>query len=418
MSLSIQQVQQHYLSLFGRPADPKGLAYFTDLLAHQPDGLARMTQVFVESAEFKASIAGKSTGAIVDMLYQNMFGHSADAAGRAFWVGHLEHGMHAGALASLLATSAQGSDKLAYDSKLAAAIAFTGSLDSDLEMHSYQGRKAMETAVKYLAFVHDAPTLAAVTTPYALKVLSDSLLQGWDWTQPMHIEYRLQNVYTAMLGRPADKEGLAYWSAGYDGDPMGERLQQLAEVIGATAEFKGLFAQPTSYGKVAAIYSQMFGRGASFDELAYWSYQLDNAKVDLVNLILVLEKGVSGADMIAFLSKAQVSAAFTARLDEPSEWLAYSTPRGMHLVSEYIAGVHDIATATAATKPEALQALIDSMSAPLPPTVPIITIPIVIIDPPFLVDDAVLVASAQPIDPPLVVELVGVPSIGIDGGLS
>jgi hypothetical protein len=90
-----QQVESLYLGYFGRSGDPMGMSYWANLVTTGTLTLGQVAasySVQVESTAKYAYLANPSIGdpgAFVDQVYQNMFNHVADAAGKAYWMQQL-----------------------------------------------------------------------------------------------------------------------------------------------------------------------------------------------------------------------------------------------------------------------------------------------------------------------------------------
>lgn len=167
MSINTDAVQRLYVAYFNRPADPVGLAYWESQLsstvAATQAQLTTLAAGFSGSAEYAALYAGQTDTQIVSNLYLNLFGREAEPAGLVFWASKLTAGTETFASIALQLTySAQGTDAAAIANKLAAANAFTTSLDTTEEIVGYSGTAAAASARTYLAAVTDAAaTLAA-----------------------------------------------------------------------------------------------------------------------------------------------------------------------------------------------------------------------------------------------------------------
>ncbi len=82
-------VQEAYVAFYGRPADPSGLAYWTDKLAAAKGNLAEIIQAFGSSAEATALYGSKSNLDAINTLYQQIFGRDADPEGLLYYNGEL-----------------------------------------------------------------------------------------------------------------------------------------------------------------------------------------------------------------------------------------------------------------------------------------------------------------------------------------
>ena len=164
----VAAVQQLYVSYFGRPADPAGLDYWTNIVEAQKS-TAAVSATFAASAEYKAAYEGKTNAQIVDQLYTNLFGRPADATGRAYWVDLLDKGtIKVDTIVYEVSLAALTTDKEAVENKVAAATAFTAALDTEAEIAGYSGDAALVLAKAFITGVTTDATLATATAPAAL----------------------------------------------------------------------------------------------------------------------------------------------------------------------------------------------------------------------------------------------------------
>jgi hypothetical protein len=172
-------VQQLYISYFGRPADPSGLANFAAQLQQfgAPSDIQQLSGAYDSRNDIRALIDGFSgsdeskalysgdDGVFITAIYQNVLGRAPDADGKAFWVGALGQGILTRPNASLsimaaalVNTSAQGQlDAILVNKRVSVGLAFTAALDSDVKVKAYAGNAAAATARNLLAGV-DANT--------------------------------------------------------------------------------------------------------------------------------------------------------------------------------------------------------------------------------------------------------------------
>ena len=89
MGINTAAVQRLYVAYFNRPADPAGLQAWELQLGTTAATQAQLTTLantgFSGSAEYAALYAGQSNAQIVNNLYLNLFGRSAEAAGLLHW---------------------------------------------------------------------------------------------------------------------------------------------------------------------------------------------------------------------------------------------------------------------------------------------------------------------------------------------
>lgn len=145
-------LQGVFVTLFGRPADPAGLAYLAGLTKDGRDwsGLSALAS----QPEFQARFSGLSDKAAVSLLYHSVFGRAPDAAGLAYWLAELQAGhLDRARLGVALLDGARAGDQAIAVSKLAAAELFTGHLDLPLEQQSYAGAAGAQAGRAFLTEV-------------------------------------------------------------------------------------------------------------------------------------------------------------------------------------------------------------------------------------------------------------------------
>lgn len=169
MTIYTESLQQLYVAYFSRPADVAGLAFWEAMLVRTEGATSDVAAAFAASAEYRAAYAGKNAAQIVDTVYTNLFGRLAETAGKQYWAELLSNGiLGIDAVVTAVAAGAQGSDRVAFDSKVAAATAFTGALDTAAEIAGYSGAAAIGRAVDFLAAITTAAELAAAISKTAL----------------------------------------------------------------------------------------------------------------------------------------------------------------------------------------------------------------------------------------------------------
>ncbi|QKE40723.1 MAG: DUF4214 domain-containing protein [Ferrovum myxofaciens] len=147
MALTANQVQQAYLAYFGRPADVIGLNYW------EGQSQAAMTAGFAASAEFANMYAGMSPAAQVEQVYLNVLGRQADPAGLTYWGVQLTSGAQTiGSLVSaiynaVLSEATTSTDYVTVANRLAYANAFTSAMtNSTPDIVGYSGSSAASAA--------------------------------------------------------------------------------------------------------------------------------------------------------------------------------------------------------------------------------------------------------------------------------
>jgi len=149
------EVEQAYVAYYGRPADPAGLAYWTQQLNAANGNLNSIINGFGNSAESQALYSGQNATQIITSIYQQEFNRAPDASGLAYWQGQLTSGAVSAAAAALaIFQGAMGADQTLVDNKLVAAQAFVNALSADSTATSlYNGTTATINARIFLASV-------------------------------------------------------------------------------------------------------------------------------------------------------------------------------------------------------------------------------------------------------------------------
>lgn len=153
-------IQGVYVALFGRPADPTGLAYFN---AATNNG-ANLTAIgdLASTAEYKERFKDKDNNQIVTAIYQSLFNRDPDADGLNFFVNALNTGsLNINNIAIAILDGAQGSDKTIVDAKIASANAFTTALDTPVEVAAYAGKAGIDAGVAFLTGITTTAKTAA-----------------------------------------------------------------------------------------------------------------------------------------------------------------------------------------------------------------------------------------------------------------
>ncbi|MEO3387493.1 DUF4214 domain-containing protein [Mesorhizobium sp. CAU 1741] len=165
-------VQGVFVALFGRPADPSGLAFFNDATNNGAD-LSAIGDL-ASTQEYQSRFEGMSNAQIVASIYTSLFDREPEAAGLAYFVDALDNGtLSINNIAIAVLNGAEGSDKTIIDNKIAASDAFTAQLDTSTEIAAYAGNDAAAFARAWLEGVTN-------TVPSASEIAEaiDSLTSG------------------------------------------------------------------------------------------------------------------------------------------------------------------------------------------------------------------------------------------------
>jgi len=177
MGIYTEAVQKLYVAYFSRPADAAGLAYWENVVTAAKGNTAAVSAAFAASQEYKDTFAGQSAYQVINTIYQNLFGRAAEADALTFWgQGLLTGKFSIDNAVTAIAAGAQGTDMVAYNSKVAAATAFSAALDTPAEILGYNGVAANNAAKAWLAGVTTQATLDAAVATAALNATVTSVV--------------------------------------------------------------------------------------------------------------------------------------------------------------------------------------------------------------------------------------------------
>lgn len=143
-------IQGVYIALFGRPADPSGLAFFNE----ETGNGANLTAIgdLSSTDEYKDRFKDLSNIQIIKAIYQSLFNRDPEDAGLEFFAQALTDGTFTiNNIAIAILDGAQGDDKAIIDNKLIAAQRWTDALDTAVERASYSGENAADEGRAFLA---------------------------------------------------------------------------------------------------------------------------------------------------------------------------------------------------------------------------------------------------------------------------
>jgi uncharacterized delta-60 repeat protein len=170
-------VQQLYLDVLARVADPQGLAFWSGLVDRS----------FATRAQVAAAIAGshEAHALIVQGLYHKLLLRSADPSGQATWTGFLDDGSTAEQLAAIL----MGSDE--YKNRdVVTPTGFVDALYRDV-LHRYADAASVQV---WQPLVDRGIPHAAIAAAFLATLESD--------------RDKVEELYHRFLHRPADAAGL------------------------------------------------------------------------------------------------------------------------------------------------------------------------------------------------------------------
>ncbi|OIJ43978.1 DUF4214 domain-containing protein [Massilia timonae] len=260
----VAAVQELYVAYFGRPADPAGLDYWTNIVEAQ-GSTAAVSATFAASPEYIVSYFGKTNGQIVDQIYTNLFGRTADTAGRAYWVNLLNNGtIKVDTIVAEVAAAALTTDAEIIENKVAAATAFTAAVDTDAEIAGYNGTAAVTLAK---AFITGVTTDASLATAIATANLNAKVAEVVKAGTPFTVTAGLAAYETA-------QDNLADFVEEHDGATS---VTLTADVDAAVGVVDGLVAG-TYTGAAAGVQAALLAEQVRLNNVA-----LTTANTELTN---------------------------------------------------------------------------------------------------------------------------------------
>lgn len=120
-----QRIQEVYIGLLGRAADPSGFKYW---LSEVEKGLLSVedfrTNLVNQQAEFDGGLGSLDRASLVNTLYQNLFGRSAEPLGLDYWVSGGGAGVSPDKLSLALSNGAGVADRGMLDKKIELAMGY------------------------------------------------------------------------------------------------------------------------------------------------------------------------------------------------------------------------------------------------------------------------------------------------------
>ena len=152
-------VQKMYIAYYGRAGDPAGIAFWAGKLEAQAGNLTSIIEFFGNSEEYDNRFSSRESSQLVENIYQQLFGHSADPTGLNFYTARLDSGDYT--LASIALEIANGiqvdtEDETIYNNKLTVANRFTSVVEESKVVYDADD---LDAVVALLASVGSASDL-------------------------------------------------------------------------------------------------------------------------------------------------------------------------------------------------------------------------------------------------------------------
>ena len=126
MNIIENQINKLYVGYFDRAPDPAGLNFWIGQ-ANAGGSIVDIAQSFAAGSEYASIYGGLGNSALIDKIYDNLFGRDPDAGGLAYWTAQLESGVSSGRLIVDIMSGAQGNDKTILENTTVVADTWTKS---------------------------------------------------------------------------------------------------------------------------------------------------------------------------------------------------------------------------------------------------------------------------------------------------
>lgn len=166
-------VNSFYLAYYGRPADPAGLAYWSQALAQNNGDFSAIINAFSTSPEATSRFGSATPSDRIADVYQQLFNRAPDAAGLAYWTKAIASGTVSIADAAIqIMSGAQSTDAQLSTLRQDAAAQFTAEVAA--AGTAYDGTAAIEAARVLIAAITPA---TSATDIKSLVTATKSLVQ-------------------------------------------------------------------------------------------------------------------------------------------------------------------------------------------------------------------------------------------------
>jgi len=334
-AMQLTAVQTLYIAFYGRPADVSGLAFWGARLDALGGNLGALGAELANDkvAEFALIQGGRDFGAILTSAYANLFGRSPDASGAAFWQAAYDARLVAGDTPSVARASVVANIATAASANAGSADALT--LAARLDVAQTFTNKVFDNAVYIADLGVGRKLLASVTAANVSAKRDEAAATAFELVKlPANAHADVQAMYIAWYGRPADPQGLAFWSLAYG--RLGGNITKLASELGnaAISEFASLHAGQDFPALLAAVYKNLFNRAPDAEGAAFWlskytssvaaGADASTARIGIIVDVMgsALAAGSNAADQATLQARLGVADIFTAKLPSGTNYLA------------------------------------------------------------------------------------------------
>lgn len=171
----------------------------------------------------------------------------------------------------------------------------------------------------------------------------------------------VQELYVAYFGRPADPDGLDFWTNNLGADA--NLFPQVVSAFSTSSEYRSMYDNMDNRAIVMEVYDNLFSRAGDEAGVSFWTNALDTGIITIDDMVTQIINGAQGADKDIFNAKVLVAAAFTNRVDTPEEKAAYSGEAANQIAIDYIADVNDLRSAATSLLSSNIDAAIERMGS-------------------------------------------------------
>nr|WP_295712855.1 DUF4214 domain-containing protein [uncultured Halomonas sp.] len=148
---SADLAQLLYVAYYGRPADEAGQQFWAARIDEV--GVEGIAADFGNSTEFDTEFGDMGSVALINNLYDQLFGREAEAEGLQYWLDVLADGTPLASIAYAIAEGAQGGDATGLQNKVTLSNQFTAAVAAgDV---TYEGVEAVAYGREFLASINE-----------------------------------------------------------------------------------------------------------------------------------------------------------------------------------------------------------------------------------------------------------------------
>ena len=159
---------------------------------------------------------------------------------------------------------------------------------------------------------------------------------------------KIQDIYIAFYGRPADPAGQAYWA-----QQLNDAQGNLSNVINAFAnsgEYHERYGHLSTYELVQGLYQQILGREGEAAGVQFYHDEVETGRLSTGEVALAILAGAQGKDADTLANRKLVAERFTDELTTQS--LPYNTLEHINAAKALLNGINS------GTTPDAIEQLL------------------------------------------------------------